>query len=731
MKLALALALVGLAISLAGCGTVYGDPIVAGDAPGSSEGGAPDAGPAAPGPAGEAGSDAGAPSFGPPCPRGQWCWASPRPTGEDVVGVYATQDGRSTWAVTETASVLHTDATGTRGWTTAYTPSADVVATDIFGVDDAHVWIGYGAYLGASRKVVGAKLGASGGVLAWDGTHWRSWTSSYGPVVSVWASTANELWVATPTWVWVLDGTTMVTKAILAAPFEGLGSDIVLVDGAGPDDVRVALADGTTVRWKGTRPFADDAAAWSVERLSVPSSNPWSQFVGLWHARVPHLAVLYRPTQSQTKLAFYRLQPGGWELEATDEMPDECRDPYAELSGHGRRVIARTSAYFEEAIIVPERSSCGWYGSDAGANGTTYTRARMPFAATALAASTEPGATPALYNLWAAGPSGRFSHAFAQTLYTGSTTNPSNWSPAPDAPREKLRVVSVDRSANVWAIGGDANVYRYDAAGVIRMPFDGASLHALAAVAADDVWVGHDPVFAGYKVLSHFDGRAWTAVDLPSLAGRTRVGVSALWASNGSDVWAIGGDEAPIAFHFDGSSWTAHPEAGSALYAIAGTGADNVWLGGFNGKVVRYDGKTFIDRSAGLEARHTVAKLVALPNDEAWALVYEGGSTATVRHFAGGTWASVLTPDPEVSGIAIAGIVGVASDDVWFVGMRGFRVEYGSTGWERGEALHWDGTSLTSRVVLAAGRALTDVTRAPDGRLWAVGVEGALVYATP
>ena len=41
----------------------------------------------------------------------------------------------------------------------------------------------------------------------------------------------------------------------------------------------------------------------------------------------------------------------------------------------------------------------------------------------------------------------------------------------------------------------------------------------------------------------------------------------------------------------------------------------------------------------------------------------------------------------------------------------------------------WTGKQL--EVILAPGRALTDVVRAPDGRLWAIGAGGALVYATP
>src|SRR5207245_2208754 len=94
----------------------------------------------------------------------------------------------------------------------------------------------------------------------------------------------------------------------------------------------------------------------------------------------------------------------------------------------------------------------------------------------------------------------------------------------------------------------------------------GGQQNALWGSAWNDVWAG------GVDGLAHYDGKAWSAVQVPG-AGKVR----ALWGSSAQDIWAAG-DEL---FRWDGKSWTAAQglPAGEASYlAVTGSGPRDVYV---------------------------------------------------------------------------------------------------------------------------------------------------------
>src|SRR6185295_17967025 len=81
--------------------------------------------------------------------------------------------------------------------------------------------------------------------------------------------------------------------------------------------------------------------------------------------------------------------------------------------------------------------------------------------------------------------------------------------------------------------------------------------------------------------LFHWNGDTWT--EHPEFSG---IGaVEALWGFSGHDIWAVGGFEGGPALHFDGQAWTSVPVTGpglsQSLAAIWGACPNDLWTVGF------------------------------------------------------------------------------------------------------------------------------------------------------
>jgi hypothetical protein len=100
-------------------------------------------------------------------------------------------------------------------------------------------------------------------------------------------------------------------------------------------------------------------------------------------------------------------------------------------------------------------------------------------------------------------------------------------------------------------------------------------------------------------LLLHWDGSAWTRVELPIAAGNGSRVVTSIWGSAANDVWAVGRTDASAdTWHFDGSGWTEVPVAGApSLEQVWGTCAGDFWAvsayGGFARQYWHYDGRAW------------------------------------------------------------------------------------------------------------------------------------------
>lgn len=169
--------------------------------------------------------------------------------------------------------------------------------------------------------------------------------------------------------------------------------------------------------------------------------------------------------------------------------------------------------------------------------------------------------------------------------------------------------------------------------------------HGFWGSASNDVWlVGEYAASTPSSALQHWDGTAWTGVlGIPGAIGTDRSedgSISGVWGFSASDVWAVGGSSAGPIWHFDGSSWShvATPPLTGSLTGVWGACPGDVWAVGERppvneggvvsrgGVLWHFDGRSWSEVSLpGLQALFTVAGTG--PED-----VWIGGLGGTLYH---------------------------------------------------------------------------------------------------
>lgn len=275
------------------------------------------------------------------------------------------------------------------------------------------------------------------------------------------------------------------------------------------------------------------------------------------------------------------------------------------------------------------------------------------------------------------------------------------------------------------------------------------NLHAVFAIAADDVWVGGDG-----GIVAHWDGAAWTE----STTGQSKV--ADLWAGGGDDVWAAGAG-ASVVMHWDGAAWTARAdELGAAeMWAIDGTSASDVWVAGDQQGVRHWDGTAW--GAADLNAR--LVSIDATSTTSAWGC----GQYGDVWRYDG-TWQMVpITADlPDVSNLVLYTVFSTGPDHAIVVGKSGVNdgtifvydgawtkaaldtvagqglAVFGVSAddvWatmQNGQTYHYDGTAGAWTDRTAAGPLMgsanaNDLHGLPSGVLWAASNTGRIHKYTP
>ncbi len=261
-------------------------------------------------------------------------------------------------------------------------------------------------------------------------------------------------------------------------------------------------------------------------------------------------------------------------------------------------------------------------------------------------------------------------------------------------------------SSDIWVVGGDAG----GGDGPEVRHFDGTTWTRLTTGEAGDLWwvfgFAGGPVYmgGGGGMILAYEGGSFTRMTTPGTPT-----IFGIWGATPSDVWAVGGQEGgasgAFAWRLQGDTWTPEPtfpaalEATDAMWKIYGRAANDVWLVGTNGTVVRWDGTTMTPENTNVgESLFTVHA-----SSRSFVAVGGFGSGIIIENDGDG-WANI-TPEGAL------GLVGVCvSEDAGYaVGQFGEIQRRTAGGWVR------EGADLFLDESLHA------VWIDPDGGVWAVG----------
>ena len=129
-----------------------------------------------------------------------------------------------------------------------------------------------------------------------------------------------------------------------------------------------------------------------------------------------------------------------------------------------------------------------------------------------------------------------------------------------------------------------------------------------------------------------------------------------MWAASPTDVWATGYG---FVAHFDGFEWTPQTLTGiefsREFRRVRGSGPNDVWIAGDEGKVLRYTGGAITvvrdfdgadERTIGDRASTLTDLIDVLPraSNDVWVLGHGYYGHAYAYHWTGSTWQSLQLP---------------------------------------------------------------------------------------
>ncbi|MFN0197604.1 MAG: hypothetical protein ACKVT0_12745 [Planctomycetaceae bacterium] len=274
--------------------------------------------------------------------------------------------------------------------------------------------------------------------------------------------------------------------------------------------------------------------------------------------------------------------------------------------------------------------------------------------------------------------------------------------------------VSGTSADDVYVVGTDAE----DGSGSLLLNYDGSAWRRINTGTTGNLWwISAVPIDGDFYLtgenglILRFDPEAQTFEQFETPGDQTIFGI---WGFSQNDIWAVGGLLSDQQFggtiwHYDGNAWSVvdlseqFPEGYATVFKIWGRSPNELYAVGAAGLVLQYDGTTWTLVDDGTERNATLFSVYG----NADSVVAVGGfnSAVIIEQQASGAFADVATPDIiQMNGISVT-----AEGRAVAVGRElnaAFRTENG-----------WEVQDTGFSVDFDFHAAWID----PDGGVWAVG----------
>lgn len=219
-----------------------------------------------------------------------------------------------------------------------------------------------------------------------------------------------------------------------------------------------------------------------------------------------------------------------------------------------------------------------------------------------------------------------------------------------DETNASLNAVYASGPSDAWAVGRQ-NPEPTETTWIQH--FDGASWQRVAGpdlgtarditgTSASDIWI------SGRKGTAHYDGHHWTIVPL---ADGTSTTWKEMYEPAPGNVWAIAKNrqDEQLLEHFDGAAWSvvdlpAIDGTDLSLDAVFGSGPNDIWVTHDGSGILHGDGTTFT--SIAFPDGYTDQRIVAVSPTDAWAGI-NNGQHASLAHWDGNTWTGIDESTPS------------------------------------------------------------------------------------
>jgi len=160
-----------------------------------------------------------------------------------------------------------------------------------------------------------------------------------------------------------------------------------------------------------------------------------------------------------------------------------------------------------------------------------------------------------------------------------------------------IDIALVSRS-DIWAVGAvsgatpAALTMHFNGVQWTRVPAPTAALLAVTALAANNAWAAGAQL-GGSTVIEHWNGTSWKVVASPNTG--TATALNSISAISATDIWAagcnvcgdVGGKNAPLIEHWDGTAWSINPAPVQFGGVVANTlltfpVSKHIYVGGFS-----------------------------------------------------------------------------------------------------------------------------------------------------